>query len=56
MCECACVYMSVCLLQRVLINSGVIETVCDWVNKFYGYSLLYMTLAIDKCMGVALLI
>ena len=45
----------VCLPQRALITSGKIwcdQTMCDWLNKFYGFScfqlLLYMTLAVDK--------
>ena len=31
-CMCACV----CLLPRLLITSGMIWTLYDWLNKFYG--------------------
>ena len=43
--------MCVCLSPRILITSGVIWTACDWLNKFYGLSLLYMTLAVNKMDG-----
>ena len=34
MCACLCVY--VCPPLRLLITSGVIWTLYDWVNKFYS--------------------
>ena len=46
-----CQYMYVCICvsaSRTLITSGLIQTVCDWLNKFYGFQ------AVNKMDGCGL--
>ena len=41
-----CVFVCVCMCihSKGINKSGVIQTMCDWLNLFYGYD----TIAIDK--------
>ena len=41
-------YVCVSALEGIN-NHGVIQTVCDWLNKFYGFSLLSIALY-DTCV------
>ena len=53
--ECVCVWVCmrvrVCPPPRALITIHMKGTYNNWLNQFYSFPFLYMTLAIDKLDG-----
>ena len=48
-CVCGCVCTCMCPPPRLLINSGVIWTPYDWLNKFYNFYLAAVVSIISMC-------
>ena len=47
--RCRCLYVCVCPPLRLLITSGMIWTLYDWLNKFYSCYTATLVNIVDGC-------
>ena len=49
MCVCVCMCVSVCVSPHEAIISYVIQTMYDWLNKFYSFYIAAVVSSVSRC-------